>query len=90
LGDVRYDIAWSVVLIRIYVNAKLANQYRAAFHRMSMIDEHDYEVFEAIACLRWLLLERFGYLRYDDRVRHHVAMIVRDNRYLNDELLRSE
>jgi len=88
LGDVRFDIAWSVTLMRIYVNDQYAGLYRSAFISLHSIDDREYEVFEAIACLRWLLLERHGYLHDDDHIRHNVATIVEGNRYLDEELLR--
>jgi len=87
LGDCRYDIAWSVALVCIYAGESFASQYRAAFQQLSPIDDAEYEVFEAIACLRWMLLERFGFLRYDDRIRTNMEAIVRGNRYLHEGLM---
>jgi len=88
LVDARFDIAWSVTLMRIYVNDEYAGIYHSAFRRLYPIDEREYEVFEALACLRWLLLERHGQLHYNDHIRRNVAAIVSSNRYLSEELLR--
>lgn len=86
-GDVRYDIAWSVILMRIYVNDRLADRYRSALLRINPITDGEYEVFEAIACLRWMLLERLAYLSHNSHTRASLTAILRSNRYLDEGLL---
>lgn len=60
LGDPRYDFAWSLVLQKIYVSERYAQMFRSAYLTGSDIQPKELEAFEALACLRWILLYRNG------------------------------
>jgi Ser/Thr protein kinase RdoA (MazF antagonist) len=59
-GDARYDLAWASFLIHIYVGADAASVFRRAYLSRSGHDPESIQMFEAIACLRWLLFERIS------------------------------
>lgn len=60
LGDPRYDFAWSFTLLKIYVSEQSAYVFRSAYLLENDIPQKELEVFEALACLRWLVLNRTG------------------------------
>ncbi|XID90194.1 aminoglycoside phosphotransferase family protein [Paenibacillaceae bacterium WGS1546] len=60
LGDPRYDFAWSFVLKRIYVSERYAQAFRQAYLAEHPYSPAELEPFEALACLRWMLLRRYG------------------------------
>ncbi|MGG3305998.1 aminoglycoside phosphotransferase family protein [Paenibacillus lautus] len=82
MGDPRYDIAWSILLMWIYVSEKRASSYRAAFYAENRYEKDELELFEAIACLRWVLLSRVDHppIRKDTIAR--VRSILKSNTYL--------
>jgi aminoglycoside phosphotransferase (APT) family kinase protein len=82
ISDPRYDIAWSIILIWIYVSEKQASFYRAAFCAENRYETDELELFEAIACLRWVLLSRVDHppIRKDTIAR--VRSILKSNAYL--------
>lgn len=82
MGDARYDMAWSIILMRIYVSEKRASSYRAAFCAENRYEKDELELFEAIACLRWVLLSRVDHppIRKDTIAR--VRSILKSNTYL--------
>ncbi len=83
LGDPRYDIAWSVFLINIYTGERYGGIYQSDFLGLSGYSLEDSVLFEAIACLRWILLSRITNLPKDPSVLKRVKKIIFDNRYLN-------
>lgn len=87
LGDPRYDIAWSIVLIRIYVRERYASVYRSAFLAKSNYTEAELELFEALACLRWLQLHRTTGIPLGPDTLSTVRAIIQQNEYLPDTLL---
>jgi len=60
LGDPRYDFAWALTLQKIYISERYAEVFRSAYLLKMDICTEDLDVFEALACLRWLLLARRG------------------------------
>lgn len=62
LGDPRYDMAWSIILIWIYVSERSAVAYRSVYLTTTHYTWDELEMFEAIACLRWILLNRIAIL----------------------------
>ena len=58
LGDPRYDFAWSLTLLKIYVSERYAYAFHSAYLEENDIQPKELEVFEALAILRWLLLDR--------------------------------
>ncbi|OPA75349.1 aminoglycoside phosphotransferase [Paenibacillus selenitireducens] len=87
LGDPRYDIAWSIVLIRIYVGEKQGSIYRSAYLSENVYTKEELELFEAIACLRWIILHRNGYLPKTDSSTRRVKSILKSSVHLNENLL---
>lgn len=87
IGDPRYDIAWSIILIWIYVSEKHASNYRAAFCAENRYEAVELELYEAIACMRWVLLSRVDHppIRKDTIAR--VRSILKRNTYLNFKFL---
>ena len=60
LGDPRYDFAWALTLQKIYISERSAEAFRSAYLSELDICPKELDVFEALACLRWLLLVRRG------------------------------
>ncbi|MCM3342104.1 aminoglycoside phosphotransferase family protein [Paenibacillus sp. MER TA 81-3] len=87
LGDPRYDISWSIILIWIYVSERYCSTYRSVFLAMNNYTGDELEKFEAIACLRWILLNRIAHLPKRNNTISTVRTILMKNKYLNEELL---
>ncbi|WP_418038893.1 MULTISPECIES: aminoglycoside phosphotransferase family protein [Paenibacillus] len=87
LGDPRYDVAWSVFLITIYNGESYGEMYCAEFRRTASYSLDDEGVFEAMACLRWILLSRVTDVPMGPNVMQRVCAIVRNNPYLKESLL---
>lgn len=60
LGDRRYDFSWASFLIRIYNEESVYQQFIRTYLLEIPISREDRARFEAIACLRWLLLSRIA------------------------------
>jgi Ser/Thr protein kinase RdoA (MazF antagonist) len=89
LGDPRYDIAWSVVLMRIYVGQRYGSLYLRSFLSEEPYTMEELELYEAIACLRWILLNRTAELPKGKDTFKRVKNILKSNKYLNEYLLNS-
>ncbi len=87
LGDPRYDIAWSIVLIWIYVSEKYYSIYRSAFLSEINYTDEELTLFEAIASLRWILLNRITDLPKRENTISRVKSLLLSNKYLNEKLL---
>lgn len=87
LGDPRYDIAWTIILIWIYVSERYCTIYRSIFLTKNNYTGDELEIFEAIACLRWILLNRTRNLPKRYNTISTVRTILMKNKYLNEELL---
>jgi len=59
LGDPRYDFAWSYLLKRLYIAKRYADVFHTTYLTLNPIHRVELEKFEALACLRWLLLSRY-------------------------------
>lgn len=82
LGDPRFDYAWSLTLMRIYISDRYAQVFRSAYLAENTIPQEELDVFEAIACLRWLLLNRSGGVPRNSRTMKKVKNLVLSNRFL--------
>lgn len=60
LGDARYDLAWALVLLKLYVTERHAASLRAFYFKGHPMTPEELEAYEAIAMLRWILLARSG------------------------------
>ncbi|CAM2907236.1 aminoglycoside phosphotransferase family protein [Paenibacillus sediminis] len=87
LGDPRYDIAWSIILIWIYVSERYSSTYRSVFLAKNNYTEDELEQFEAIACLRWIMLNRIANLPKWANTISTVRAILEKNKYLSPKLL---
>lgn len=84
LGDPRYDFAWSLALINIYVSERNAEAFRNAYLLENEMDREELEAFEALACIRWLLLNRSGGTPKGPSTMSKVKSLVMNNRYLSE------
>lgn len=84
LGDPRFDFAWALVLIRIYTSDRNAQVFHSAYLRENTIQQEELDVFEALACLRWILLNRLGGVPKGPRTMAKVKRLFLSNRFLND------
>lgn len=87
LGDPRYDIAWSMVLIKIYGGMRLSSHYLPSIVTETAYKYEELELFEAMACLRWILLHRMVHLPIRKGTISRVRNILKGNRHLNEHLL---
>jgi aminoglycoside phosphotransferase len=87
LGDPRYDIAWSIVLIRIYVSERYGAVYLSSFLSENQYTVDELELYEAIACLRWILLNRIADLPKGKDTFTRVKNILKNNKYLNENFI---
>jgi aminoglycoside phosphotransferase (APT) family kinase protein len=87
LGDPRYDLSWACLLLRIYLSESKSLTFLYKYQEEMPVATGELEIFEALACLRWLLLDRIaGVPKYADTMKK-VRKIVRDNRFLNESVL---
>lgn len=87
LGDPRYDIAWFMVLLRIYVGQRYSDYYRSLYLEQNPYTYEELELFEAIACLRWILLNRQIDLPIGKETISRVKSLVENNQYLDVTLI---
>ncbi|WP_083705397.1 aminoglycoside phosphotransferase family protein [Paenibacillus sp. FSL H8-0259] len=87
LGDPRYDIAWSILIIRVYAGEQYAEVYRSAFLAKSSYTAAELELFEALACLRWLQLYRTTGIPLQPDTLAMMQAILERNGYLPEGLL---
>ncbi|XEC92937.1 phosphotransferase family protein [Paenibacillus tarimensis] len=87
LGDPRFDIAWSITLVRIYVGQRYGKIYHSAFLSEKQYTVDELELFEAIACLRWILLNRIVGLSKGKVTIDRVRSILKSNIHLNESLI---
>lgn len=84
IGDQRYDFAWSYILFKIYISERYANVFRSAYLLENEIVWEELEVFEALACLRWILLNRKGGVPKGSNTTKRVKSLISNNRFLKE------
>lgn len=84
LGDPRYDFAWSLILLKIHLSERYALVFRSAYLLENYIEQEELEVFEAWACLRWILLNRRGSTPKGPNVTKRVKSLIGSNQFLKD------
>ncbi|WP_339310184.1 aminoglycoside phosphotransferase family protein [Paenibacillus sp. FSL M7-0896] len=89
LGDPRYDIAWSILLFRVYLAERNASIYRAAYAANSRYSPAELELFEALAALRWLQLYRTTGVPIQRNTLKTIRALIWENRYMPDSLSES-
>lgn len=78
-GDWRYDFAWSAALMRIYASDRLEAIFRSAYLVSHPMLPEEQQAFEAIAVLRWLLLNRLVKLNNKPQTNRIVRHIIANN-----------
>lgn len=87
LGDPRYDLSWACLLLRIYLSESKSLTFLYKYQEEMPEATGELDIFEALACLRWLLLDRTaGVPRHADTMKK-IRKVVRDNQYLNESVL---
>lgn len=84
LGDPRYDFAWSLTLNKIYISERYADVFRSAYLLENYIQQEELEVFEALACLRWILLNRNGGTPKGSNTIEKVRSLITNNPFLKE------
>jgi len=84
LGDTRYDFAWSFVIKSIYVSQQNAAAFRSAYLNTNPISPSDVQLFEAIACLRWILLSRHKDVPKAPNTNDKALSLISSNSYLKE------
>lgn len=88
LGDSRYDAAWSILLMRIYAGERNGSTYQSLFMDERAFTSDESEHFEALACLRWVLLSRIApELAKGRDTLSRARSILNNNQYLREDLL---
>lgn len=88
LGDSRYDAAWSILLMRIYAGERNGSTYQSLFVNEGAFTSDDSQLFEALACLRWILLSRIApELAKGRDTLSRARSILKNNPYLREDLL---
>ncbi len=87
LGDPRYDLSWACLLLRIYLSESKSLTFLYKYQEKIPVMTEELDIFEALACLRWLLLDRIAGLPKHADTMKKVRKIVRDNRFLNEMVL---
>lgn len=82
LGDPRYDLAWSLILLKIYISPGAADTFLSTYLRENDIVESEREIFETIALLRWLLLHKYGEVPVLPNTIQRVKKLIRANCHL--------
>ncbi|TJY43948.1 aminoglycoside phosphotransferase family protein [Cohnella pontilimi] len=82
LGDHRYDLAWAHFLLKVYTSERIASQFLSAYTSDIPLDLGEYQAFEAMACLRWIFLNRTAELPKRSNTVKRVKNIIKQNAYL--------
>jgi Ser/Thr protein kinase RdoA (MazF antagonist) len=87
LGDPRYDLAWASILLRIYTSERNYSLFVSAYLLENPLAKEQLEVFEAIACIRWILLNRIFGLPKRANTIARVKGIIKSSPYLDERFL---
>ncbi|WP_340024154.1 aminoglycoside phosphotransferase family protein [Paenibacillus sp. FSL K6-1096] len=87
LGDPRYDIAWSILLLRVYAGERYAGIYQRAFLTSGSCTPAELVLFEALASLRWLQLHRTTGVPLHRNTLTVMRALMQQNVFLPDGLL---
>ncbi|MBN3526709.1 phosphotransferase family protein [Paenibacillus apiarius] len=86
LGDPRYDVAWSGILMRIYAGERQHSVFLSAYAAENKLVSDEKERFEAMACLRWILLDKLAGLPKRADTMKRVKDIIKKNAHLNESI----
>lgn len=83
LGDKRFDLMWSIMLYKLYVSEYYAQLLLTAYLKQSDLQQEELHIFEALACVRWILLHKNGSVPVQSHTLKRVAAIMKSNRWLS-------
>jgi Ser/Thr protein kinase RdoA (MazF antagonist) len=87
-GDPRYDFAWTYVLQKIYGSQPHAELFRSAYLSGKAIPKEELDAFEALACLRWMLLSRRNGVPKRRGTAERVRKLIHNNPFLKERTFR--
>jgi aminoglycoside phosphotransferase (APT) family kinase protein len=85
-GDPGYDFAWSVVLLSIYISEPYAAAFSSAYLQRYNIGPEKLKIYEALAVLRWMLLQRRGGVPVKQDTFQRLTSIAEHNPFLQDNI----
>jgi aminoglycoside phosphotransferase (APT) family kinase protein len=86
IGDPRYDVAWSSLLLRIYTSERNYSLFISTYLLENPLALEQLELFEAIACNRWILLNRTIGLPKRANTIAKVKSLIKNNPHLDNDL----
>ncbi|WP_274651215.1 phosphotransferase family protein [Paenibacillus humicola] len=87
LGEPRFDLSWACLLLRVYLSDSKSLAFLHKYQEEIGAATEELEIFEALACLRWLSYDRIGGVPKHADTMKKVRKVIRDNRFLNENLL---
>lgn len=87
LGDHRYDFCWASFLIWIYNGEELYHDFVNTYLNEISMTNQEMKLFESLACLRWLLLNRFESLPKNKNTDALINQFILDRSVLPDVFL---
>lgn len=87
MGDSRYDFAWASFLIKIYNGDDCYEEFVKTYTDQISIDSKDINVFEMMACLRWIWLSRIAPIPLLKDTVNRVKMYIEHHKELLDARL---
>ncbi|GGG15194.1 aminoglycoside phosphotransferase family protein [Paenibacillus abyssi] len=90
LGDPRYDFVWSSVLMKIYVSERYGSIFLDSYRSEHPLPHEEIEIFEAIACLRLILLSRHTELPQQTKMMDRLKNMLRNNACLEEGILQAD
>lgn len=87
LGDPRFDLALTCLFLRIYVSDSKSLTFLYKYQEIMPVVTEELEIFEALACIRWLLIDRISGVPKGADTMKKVRKIVKHNQYLNEGVL---
>ncbi|MHA7966374.1 aminoglycoside phosphotransferase family protein [Paenibacillus sp. CAU 1782] len=88
MGDARYDMVWAHFLITVFAGERIGNSFGKALQELVPLKPETYSAFQALACLRWLLLSRISDLPKGEGIEKRIRSIVLSNEWLSEDIIR--
>lgn len=82
ISDSRYDFAWASFLIKIYNNDELYQSFKESYLRERLVEPEEYEYFEIMAFLRWVLLSRIADIPMRENTQKRIRQFKEDRQGL--------
>ncbi|MFS0781332.1 aminoglycoside phosphotransferase family protein [Bacillus sp. 1P06AnD] len=88
MGDRRYDFAWTYLLMRVYpCYSSYIDCFSQAYLGSYPIPAEELAIFEAIACLRWILLSRRKGVPREKDTLSNIKQIITNNVHIPNGLI---